>query len=167
MPRTASRATAVATACAAAVGLALTMAATSPAAAQPDRAAATAHDTPAVRTAPTAEPAPDSHWTAAEIHRFLVGFYGKHGPSPWQREHQVAPDLKERAANTPDYDLLLCAQNTPQNISIGKVTTAQSARVGWATVTTHWGANDKRHFTAYVDLDAEKPLKLLDVSCQL
>ncbi|GAA2943965.1 hypothetical protein [Streptomyces enissocaesilis] len=167
MPRTASRATTVVTACAAAAGLTLTIAATSPAAVQPDRTAATAHHTPAVRTTPTAEPAPDKRWTAAEIHRFLAGFYGKHGPSPWEREHQVAPGLKERAAGIPDYDLLLCAQNEPRNISIGKVTTAQSARVGWATVTTHWGANDKQRFTAYVDLDAEKPIKLLDVACRL
>ncbi|UNO44146.1 hypothetical protein KGS77_23380 [Streptomyces sp. MST-110588] len=108
---------------------------------------------------------PNGRYTAKEIHRFLVNFYGEHGPTPWKRAHQVAPELQKKAANTPDYDLLLCAQNEPRGISVGKVTTAQSARVGWATVTTRWAAGADRHFTAYVDLDGKQPLKLLDVSC--
>ncbi|MEV5592603.1 hypothetical protein [Streptomyces sp. NPDC052496] len=110
---------------------------------------------------------PNGRWTAEEIRRFLVSFYGKHGPSAWKREHQVSAELKKKAAQTPDYDLLLCAQNTPRDISVGKVTTAQSARVGWATVTTYWSGNRKEHFTAYVDLDATRPIELLDVSCSV
>nr|WP_238782708.1 hypothetical protein [Streptomyces monomycini] len=108
---------------------------------------------------------PNGRYTAEEIRRFLVSFYGKHGPSAWKREHQVSAELKKKAAETPDYDLLLCAQNTPRDISVGKVTTAQSARVGWATITTYWSGNRKEHFTAYVDLDATRPIELLDVAC--
>lgn len=110
---------------------------------------------------------PNSRYTAEEIRRFLVSFYGKHGPSAWKREHQVSAELKKRAAETPDYDLLLCAQNTPRAISVGKVTTAQSAAVGWATITTHWAGQRKEHFTAYVALDAKRPLELLDVACSV
>lgn len=110
---------------------------------------------------------PNGRYTAEEIRRFLVSFYGKHGPSAWKREHQVSAELKKKAAETPDYDLLLCAQNTPRNISVGKVTTAQSARVGWATVTTYWSGNREEHFTAYVDLDATRPIALLDVACSV
>ncbi|KOT92388.1 MULTISPECIES: hypothetical protein [Streptomyces] len=162
MLRHASRTTAtvVATATAVALGLTLTAASAVPAAAatqstsiQPSRAD--------LRTDP------NGRYTAEEIRRFLVSFYGKHGPSAWQREHQVSAELKKKAAETPDYDLLLCAQNTPRNITVGKVTTAQSARVGWATITTYWSGNRKQHFTAYVDLDATRPIELLDVSCSV
>ncbi len=162
MLRHASRTTAtvVATATAVALGLTLTAASAVPAAAatqstsiQPSRAD--------LRTDP------NGRYTAEEIRRFLVSFYGKHGPSAWQREHQVAAELKKKAAETPDYDLLLCAQNTPRNITVGKVTTAQSARVGWATITTYWSGNRKQNFTAYVDLDATRPIELLDVSCSV
>ncbi|MEU7158088.1 hypothetical protein [Streptomyces chrestomyceticus] len=110
---------------------------------------------------------PNGRYTAEEIRRFLVSFYGKHGPSAWAREHQVSAELKKKAAETPDYDLLLCAQNTPRDISVGKVTTAQSARVGWATITTYWSGNRKENFTAYVDLDAKQPIALLDVACSM
>ncbi|KOT77684.1 hypothetical protein ADK70_36440 [Streptomyces rimosus subsp. pseudoverticillatus] len=162
MLRHASRTTAtlVATATAVALGLTLTAASAVPAAAatqstsiQPSRAD--------LRTDP------NGRYTAEEIRRFLVSFYGKHGPSAWQREHQVSAELKKKAAETPDYDLLLCAQNTPRNITVGKVTTAQSARVGWATITTYWSGNRKQSFTAYVDLDATRPIELLDVSCSV
>ncbi|MEU7261769.1 hypothetical protein AB0B21_39135 [Streptomyces rimosus] len=153
-------ATVVATATAVALGLTLTAASAVPAAAatqstsiQPSRAD--------LRTDP------NGRYTAEEIRRFLVSFYGKHGPSAWQREHQVSAELKKKAAETPDYDLLLCAQNTPRNITVGKVTTAQSARVGWATITTYWSGNRKQNFTAYVDLDATRPIELLDVSCSV
>ncbi len=154
MLRTTSRKTAAAvTAGAAALGLAL--AAAGPAAAvQP-------------RTAPAAgavRPDPNGRHTAVEIHRFLTGFYGQHGPSPWSREHQVSDYLKDRAAHTPDYDLLLCAQNTPRKITVGKVTTAQSAGVGWATVTTYWDGGSTGSFTAYVGLDS-RPIELQDVDC--
>ncbi|MBC3985637.1 hypothetical protein H8N01_24435 [Streptomyces sp. AC536] len=106
-------------------------------------------------------------YDAKEVHHFLKGFYGNHGPSAWEREHLVTEELKEKAAQTPEYDLLLCAQNTPEAIDIGPVTTAQSAGVGWAPVTTHWGkGQDTQVFTAYVGLDASKPMKLMDISCE-
>ncbi len=106
-------------------------------------------------------------YDAKEVRHFLKGFYGNHGPSAWEREHLVTEELKEKAAQTPDYDLLLCAQNTPKAIDIGPVTTAQSAGVGWAPVTTHWGkGQDTQVFTAYVGLDASKPMKLMDISCE-
>ncbi|MBC3992991.1 hypothetical protein H8N00_29790 [Streptomyces sp. AC563] len=106
-------------------------------------------------------------YDAKEVRHFLKGFYGSHGPSAWEREHLVTEELKEKAAQTPDYDLLLCAQNTPKAIDIGPVTTAQSAGVGWARVTTHWGkGQDTQVFTAYVGLDASKPMKLMDISCE-
>ncbi|MFI0778299.1 hypothetical protein [Streptomyces sp. NPDC021212] len=109
---------------------------------------------------------PNGRFTAEEIHHFLEGFYGNHGPRPWERENLVSDYLKERIAQTPDYDLLLCAQNTPRHIEVGEVTTAQSARVGWATITTSWGQGSPGSFTAYVDLDASRPIKLLDVDCE-
>lgn len=153
MLRTASR-TAAAAALAAALGLTLTLAASGPAAAQ-------------TRTAPaagTVRPDPDGRHTATEIHRFLTAFYGHHGPSDHAREHQVSDYLKDRVAHTPDYDLLLCAQNTPRQITVGPVTTAQSAGVGWATVTTFWGGGTRSSFTAYVGLDS-RPIELQDVDC--
>lgn len=120
MLRTASRKTAaVAAAGAAALGLTLALAASGPAAA----AAPLGRRRPPTRSAPT----PTALHTAAEIHRFLSSFYGHHGPGAWAREHQVSDYLKDRAAHTEGYDLLLCAQNTPREITIGKVTTAQSA----------------------------------------
>ncbi|MFI1125930.1 hypothetical protein ACH4VS_33030 [Streptomyces hygroscopicus] len=109
---------------------------------------------------------PNDRYTAEEIHHFLEGFYGNHGPRPWEREHLVSDRLKERIAQTPGYDLLLCAQNEPRDIEVGEVTTAQSARVGWATITTHWSQSPRTAaFTAYVDLDGSRPLQLLDVDC--
>ncbi|MFD7501078.1 hypothetical protein [Streptomyces sp. NPDC059850] len=108
---------------------------------------------------------PNGRFTAEEIHHFLEGFYGNHGPRPWERENLVSDQLKERIAQNPGYDLLLCAQNEPRDIEVGEVTTAQSARVGWATITTHWGQGATDSFTAYVDLDATRPIELLDVDC--
>ncbi|KWT63114.1 hypothetical protein ADL21_04390 [Streptomyces albus subsp. albus] len=162
MLRHASRTTAtvVATATAAALGLTLTAASAVP-------AAAATQSTSIQSSRADLRTDPNGRYTAEEIRRFLVSFYGKHGPSAWQREHQVSAELKKKAAETPDYDLLLCAQNTPRNITVGKVTTAQSARVGWATITTYWSGNRKQHFTAYVDLDATRPIELLDVSCSV
>ncbi|MFJ9413997.1 hypothetical protein ACIRPT_07490 [Streptomyces sp. NPDC101227] len=107
---------------------------------------------------------PNGRHDATDIRRFLTAFYGYHGPSDWAREHQVSDYLRDRAAQTEGYDLLLCAQNTPREISIGKVTTAQSAGVGWATVTTIWDGGDRGSFTAYVGLDS-KPIELQDVDC--
>ncbi|WP_308280981.1 hypothetical protein [Streptomyces monomycini] len=161
-PATATR-SAAATVIAIATAVALTLTAAPVASAAPDagaRGASVQQQSQAnLRTDP------NGRYTAEEIRRFLVSFYGKHGPSAWKREHQVSAELKKKAAETPDYDLLLCAQNTPRDISVGKVTTAQSARVGWATITTYWSGNRKEHFTAYVDLDATRPIELLDVAC--
>ncbi|MFI2235428.1 hypothetical protein [Streptomyces chrestomyceticus] len=174
MPRHASRTTATGTATATVVSIATALALTLTAA--PAASAAPAAATPAASAQDTSvqqrsradlRTDPNGRYTAEEIRRFLVSFYGKHGPSAWAREHQVSAELKKKAAETPDYDLLLCAQNTPRDISVGKVTTAQSARVGWATITTYWSGNRKENFTAYVDLDAKRPLALLDVACSM
>ncbi|MGR3938742.1 hypothetical protein [Streptomyces sp. BRA346] len=135
---------------AAALGLGLVLAAGAPATAAPHGGKKTD---------------PNGRFTAEEIHHFLEGFYGNHGPRPWERENLVSDQLKERIAQTPDYDLLLCAQNEPRDIEVGEVTTAQSARVGWATITTYWGQGSPSSFTAYVDLDATRPIELLDVDC--
>ncbi|MFH8750126.1 hypothetical protein ACH4GK_24625 [Streptomyces rimosus] len=162
MLRHASRTTATVVAIATSVALGLTLTAAS---AVP--AAAASQSTSIQPARADLRTDPNGRYTAEEIRRFLVSFYGKHGPSAWQREHQVSAELKKKAAETPDYDLLLCAQNTPRNITVGKVTTAQSARVGWATITTYWSGNRKQHFTAYVDLDATRPIELLDVSCSV
>ncbi|MFE5488537.1 hypothetical protein ACIRS3_16065 [Streptomyces virginiae] len=105
---------------------------------------------------------PEGH-TADQIGRFLTRFYGKHGPSAHDRRHHVSQVLLERQANTQS-DVLLCAQNEPQDIGIGPVTVAQAAGVGWATVTTHWGADKTDTFTAYVRLDS-KPIRIDDVIC--
>ncbi|GAA4035605.1 hypothetical protein GCM10022247_71550 [Allokutzneria multivorans] len=109
----------------------------------------------------TAQP---PQYSADQVRSFLTEFYGKHGPSQHDREHHVTAELKKKAAATPDYDLLLCAQNKPAGIGIGAVTTAQSAGVGWATVTTRW-SGPAQQFTAYVGLDAREPLKLYDIDC--
>ncbi|MFF5516871.1 hypothetical protein [Streptomyces coeruleorubidus] len=84
--------------------------------------------------------------------------------------HRSAPpgarSAAARGAANPEFDVLLCAQNLPASIDIGPVTTAQSAGVGRATVSTYWnGGSDKADFTAYVDLDATRPIQLLDVDC--
>ncbi|WNE96643.1 hypothetical protein PS467_15555 [Streptomyces luomodiensis] len=138
---------AVAGGCVAALGLGLALAAGAPASA-------------------TDRTDPNGRYTAEEIHHFLEGFYGNHGPRPWERDYLVSDQLKERNAQTPGYDLLLCAQNEPADIEVGEVTTAQSARVGWATITTHWAQEPRTAtFTAYVDLDGSRPLQLLEVDC--
>ncbi|MBB5122982.1 hypothetical protein AF335_14275 [Streptomyces eurocidicus] len=136
------RSTAAAAGCALVLVLGAGFAGAAPAAAQPER------------------------YTAEQVRGFLVGFYGQHGPSRYDREHKVTPELRKKAAETKDYDLLLCAQNEPRNISVGKVTTAQSAGVGWSTITTRWGGGPDGHFTAYVGLDASKPMKLYDIACE-
>ncbi|MEJ8645805.1 hypothetical protein WKI68_40510 [Streptomyces sp. MS1.HAVA.3] len=102
--------------------------------------------------------------TADQIGRFLAGFYGDHGPSAHDREHRVSQVLKDRQQENADADVLLCAQNKPHAIGIGPVTVAQSAAVGWATVTTHWAAGDTDTFTAYVRLDS-RPIRVDDVIC--
>lgn len=118
--------------------------------------------TPAV-----ADPAPVAarhRHTDVEIGSFLASFYGQHGPSPRDRDQRVSQQLKDKQAHSPDADVVLCAQNEPEDISIGPVTVAQAAGVGWATVTTHWGADSTDTFTAYVRLDS-RPIKVDDVIC--
>ncbi|MFG2137270.1 hypothetical protein [Streptomyces sp. NPDC048650] len=151
MFRTALRGAAVA-----ALGLALplTLVAAGPAAARQ----------PAGPASYTVRTDPNGRHDATDIRRFLTTFYGHHGPTAWAREHQVSDYLKDRAAHTEGYDLLLCAQNTPREISVGKVTTAQSAGMGWATITTLWDGGARDTFTAYVDLDS-RPIGLQDVDC--
>ncbi|WP_240803604.1 hypothetical protein [Streptomyces sp. A0592] len=107
--------------------------------------------------------APEGH-TADQIGRFLVRFYGEHGPSDHDRRHHVSQVLLERQRTTAESDVLLCAQNEPQDIAIGPVTVAQAAGVGWATVTTHWGSDRTDTFTAYVRLDS-RPIRIDDVIC--
>lgn len=124
----------------------------------------------------TAPGAASQRHSAAEISRFLAAFYGDHGPSAYDREHRVSQVLQERQGASPGADVLLCAQNEPRAIGIGPVTVAPSAGVGWATVTTHWGADADAEaeaaagadatdtFTAYVRLDS-RPIRLDDVIC--
>ncbi|MFE5806689.1 hypothetical protein [Streptomyces sp. NPDC056491] len=102
--------------------------------------------------------------TAAQITDFLTRFYGHHGPSAHDRENYVSQVLRERQQVNEEVDVLLCAQNEPQRISIGPVTVAQTAAVGWSTVTTHWASGATDTFTAYVRLDS-KPIRLDDVIC--
>ncbi|WP_405532725.1 hypothetical protein OG592_35600 [Streptomyces avidinii] len=102
--------------------------------------------------------------TAAQIGDFLIGFYGEHGPSAQDRETRVSQILKERQLLNEEVDVLLCAHDEPRDISIGPVTVAKTASVGWATVTTHWGSGDTDTFTAYVRLDST-PIRLDDVIC--
>ncbi|MFD9259389.1 hypothetical protein [Streptomyces sp. NPDC059538] len=102
--------------------------------------------------------------TAAQISDFLTGFYGDHGPSAQDRETRVSQILKERQQINEEVDVLLCAHNEPRDISIGPVTVAKGASVGWATVTTHWESGITDTFTAYVRLDSN-PIRLDDVIC--
>ncbi|MFF5313821.1 hypothetical protein [Streptomyces massasporeus] len=91
---------------------------------------------------------------------------GSPGERPGEHAPARTPQLREKVADNPEFDVLLCAQNVPASIDIGPATTARSARVGWATVSTYWnGGSDKADFTAYVDLDATRPIQLLDVDC--
>lgn len=116
-----------------------------------------------------ADPHRQEQYTAKQVSRFLTHFYGKTGPTAWEREHLVSDDLKQRAAEAPPgFDLILCHSNTADidDIDIGPVTTAQSAGVGWATVFLGFGPDQEiAAFTAFVDLDTAQPLKLLDVDC--
>ncbi|MFJ6795218.1 hypothetical protein [Streptomyces sp. NPDC091268] len=104
------------------------------------------------------------HHSAQQITRFLTSFYGQHGPSEPKRYLHVSQQLREKQERTPEYDVLLCAQNEPQRIEIGPVTVQEYAGVGSATVTTHWGEDGTRTFTAYVRLDST-PIELDDVIC--
>ena len=101
--------------------------------------------------------------SATDISRFL-SFYGKHGPTDHDRRRHISQVLVERQEANPGHDVLLCAQNVPRDIAIGPVTVAQSAGVGWATVTTHWEDARSDTFTAYVRLDSQ-PIRLDDVIC--
>ncbi|WP_243082715.1 hypothetical protein [Streptomyces sp. 891-h] len=113
---------------------------------------------------PSKRPVVRHRHTADDIHRFLTWFYGTHGPTESQRERFVSDFLQEKQAQNPDHDVILCAQNTPQNIEVGPVTVAQSAGVGWATVTAYWADGTTSTFTAYVALDSH-PIELHEVVC--
>ncbi|MFD7259814.1 hypothetical protein [Streptomyces sp. NPDC059874] len=106
---------------------------------------------------------PGGH-SASEIGRFLTDFYGDHGPSANDRQNHVSQVLKDKQKENTEADVLLCAQNEPQDIVIGPVTVLQDAGIGWATVTTHWGADTTDTFTAYVRLDSQ-PIRIDDVIC--
>ncbi|MEU3774156.1 hypothetical protein AB0F11_13285 [Streptomyces sp. NPDC032472] len=120
---------------------------------------------------PAPVPARHRH-SAEEISAFLTSFYGHHGPSEHDREQKVSQQLKDRQGQSRYVDVLLCARSDardgarrePQDIVIGPVTVAQSAKVGWATVTTHWSSEVTDTFTAYVRLDS-RPIKIDDVIC--
>ncbi|MDI2126726.1 hypothetical protein [Yinghuangia seranimata] len=117
----------------------------------------------------TAQHQQPSQYTAKQVRHFLTHFYGNTGPTAWEREHLVSDDLKDRAEHAPPgFDLIICHSHRPKSIEIGPVTTAQSAGVGWATVFLGWGPHQEiSAFTAYVDLDTSRPLKLLDVNCDI
>ncbi|MEU2391213.1 hypothetical protein [Streptomyces sp. NPDC007369] len=102
--------------------------------------------------------------TAADISRFLTSFYGDHGPTDHDRSQRISQHLKDRQALSLGLDILLCARQEPQAIAVGPVTVAQSANVGWATVTTLWDEGTTDTFTAYVRLDSH-PITLDDVIC--
>ncbi|MEU7317071.1 hypothetical protein [Streptomyces sp. NPDC007083] len=135
----------------------------------PGAQAASARPTPQVYEPPAGTQADSGHTaerrhTGPEIHRFLAWFYGTHGPDRRQREHFVSDLLKRKQARHPDRDVILCAQNTPRNIEVGPVTTAQSAGFGWAPVTAYWADGTASTSTAYVALDSH-PIELHDVVC--
>ncbi|MEV7560060.1 hypothetical protein [Streptomyces sp. NPDC089795] len=111
-----------------------------------------------------AAPAARKGHTAAQISAFLSDFYGHRGPSAQDRETRISQILKERQQLSEEVDVLLCSHEEPQEISIGPVTVAKAASVGWATVTTHWVSGDTDTFTAYVRLDSD-PIRLDDVIC--
>ncbi|MFD9411383.1 hypothetical protein ACFWBN_30790 [Streptomyces sp. NPDC059989] len=115
----------------------------------------------AAHAAPVAVPPPHD---AAQISTFLIDFYGHHGPSEYDRDNRVSQVLKDKQKGIADADVLLCAQNEPQDIAIGPVTVAEAAGIGWATVTTHWDSRTTDTFTAYVRLDSQ-PIRLDDVIC--
>ncbi|MGW2602370.1 hypothetical protein [Streptomyces klenkii] len=120
---------------------------------------------PAAAAAPVSASAPQpKQYTAAQVYGFLVRFYGQHGPSAYDRMHKVDADLRKRAAAAKGSDVLLCAQNVPRSISVGKVT-AERSGMAWAPVTTHWKAGPDKHLTAYVGLKGSLPMKLYDVTC--
>ncbi|MFF7019555.1 hypothetical protein ACFY97_00835 [Streptomyces klenkii] len=126
---------------------------------------------PAAAAAPVSAPASASasapqpkQYTAAQVYGFLVKFYGQHGPSAYDRMHKVDADLRKRAAAAKGSDVLLCAQNVPRSISVGRVT-AERSGMAWAPVTTHWKAGLDKRFTAYVGLKGSLPMKLYDVTC--
>ncbi len=105
-------------------------------------------------------------FSVTEAHRFLTVFYGQHGPSRVQRSRDVTPALRKAAAANHRMDLLLCAQNTPRSISVGQVVAVPNSQ-GRATVTTTYANRRHTSFTAYVSLDARRPMQLSNVNCGL
>ncbi|GAA2609111.1 hypothetical protein [Streptomyces axinellae] len=156
--RTAGRAAA---ALAAVVAVSVTAAGAQPA----EAVAQVVSASPAAGSPPAAStPVVTGRHTGPQIHRFLAWFYGDHGPTPRQREQNVSAFLKEKQDQNPGQDVILCAQNVPQDIKVGPVTVAQSAGFGWATVTAYWADGTTSTSTAYVALDS-RPIELHDVVC--
>ncbi|MFI5641717.1 hypothetical protein ACIA8H_30435 [Streptomyces goshikiensis] len=116
--------------------------------------------------AATTVTAPAPPHDAAQIRTFLTDFYGHHGPSEANRYDRISQALRDKQQQS-DVDVLLCSRSAPERIEVGAVTVAPGARVGWATVTTHWGRGAEARtdtFTAYVRLDS-RPIRLDDVIC--
>ncbi|MEU5832693.1 hypothetical protein ABZ820_03250 [Streptomyces diacarni] len=169
MPRTAPRRRIRRTVLAACAATAAALALAAPAAqADPSeptpRIHAPSEPTPQIYAPPASSPQEQGRHTGPEIRRFLGWFYGEHGPTDQQREKWVSDLLKAKQRQNPDHDVLLCAQNAPRNIEVGPVTVAQSAGVGWATVTAYWTDGTTSTSTAYVALDSH-PIELHDVVC--
>lgn len=122
---------------------------------------------PGGATAAPAHPGPHHRsFSTAAAHRFLAGFYGHRGPDRRQRIRYVSPQLRHRAARVArDYDLLLCAQNTPRDVSVGPVTRTRDGR-GRATVTVRFAGRQHSSFTAYVTLDARRPMRVDGITCR-
>jgi len=122
---------------------------------------------PGTATAAAAHPGPmhRQHFDASSAHRFLVGFYGHRGPNRLHRTRDVTPELRRAAARTRTFDLLLCAQNTPVDIRVGRVVDSSFDR-GRAQITTHWAGGRTQFFTAWVAADRYGTLRLSDVSCR-
>lgn len=129
-------------------------------------AAAVALVLPGTTTTAAARPgAAHRQYDVTEAHAFLVRFYGHHGPTSAERLRDVTPQLRQRAARTTQFDLLLCAQNTPHDITVGRVTAVLPGR-GRATVTTRFtGQRQPSTFAAFVNLDSRSPLRLSDITC--
>ncbi|MFD7918315.1 hypothetical protein ACFV3R_03685 [Streptomyces sp. NPDC059740] len=121
------------------------------------------------RAAPAARHSP---WA---VHRFLTAFYGHHGPTDQARRRDVAEELRRKAADMPEDDLLLCAPRpapghpaaAPQEVTVGPVAAADAPHTAWATVTTRRSAGRSARFTVYVDTDGRHRLQLLDVACTM
>lgn len=128
-------------------------------------AATIAFAVPGGATAATGYPGPQHRqFSVNEAHRFLTGFYGQHGPTRVQRTRDVTTTLRRAAAANHRYDLLVCAQSAPRHITVGRVLPAANGQ-GRAMVTTRSANRRDSTFTAYVNLDTRRPMRLSGVTC--